>query len=66
MDDMETCSWCCTEWKFTRLREAGPDGALICPDCLQEWRELKRQQASLKDRKPDRFVPTPVHRPWSR
>lgn len=34
-EDLETCSWCTTEWPDTELREA-PDGARICPDCYAE------------------------------
>lgn len=33
MPDLETCSWCCNEVPDRSLREQ-PDGARVCPPCL--------------------------------
>lgn len=36
--DMETCSWCTTEVRFSSLVET-PDGALVCRRCRREAQE---------------------------
>ena len=66
MGEMETCSWCCAEVKYSQLKEAGGEGAMVCPLCLKEWRELKQQAFELSDRlMDDPYYPIGVPT-WSR